>query len=71
MSENDSSFKTNIEPLEDEIGPLNEIIENMEIKLIKNALNKTKWNKSKASNLLELPRTTLQYKINKYNIVKK
>ena len=70
MSENDSSFKTNIEPLEDEIGPLNEIIENMEIKLIKNALNKTSWNKSKASNLLEIPRTTLQYKINKYGIEK-
>lgn len=68
MSENDSSFKTNLDFTEEEIGPLNEIILNMEKRLIKNALDKTGGNKSKASKLLEIPRTTLQYKIKKYNI---
>lgn len=68
MSENDSSFKTNIDSIEEEIGPLNEIIENMEKKLIKNAIDKTGGNKSKAAKILEIPRTTLQYKVKKYNI---
>ena len=68
MSEKDSSFKTNINPLEDEIGALNDIIENMEKRLIKKALNKSDGNKSKSAELLEIPRTTLQYKIKKYNI---
>jgi len=68
MSESESSFKTNIDPLDNEIGPLNKMVENMERRLIKNALNKTDGNKSKASQLLEIPRTTLQYKIKKYKI---
>ena len=68
MSESKSSFKTNIDPLDNEIGPLNKMVENMERRLIKNALNKTEGNKSKASQLLEIPRTTLQYKIKKYKI---
>lgn len=35
---------------------------------IVNTLNKTKWNKKKTANLLNISRTTLYYKLKKYNI---
>lgn len=51
-----------------EIKPLNEAIEELEKRMIINSLKKTDGNISKASNYLSIPRQTLHYKINKYNI---
>jgi len=51
-----------------EIKPLNEAIEELEKRMIVNSLKKTDGNISKASNYLSIPRQTLHYKINKYNI---
>ena len=50
------------------IKPLNDVIEVVEKKMIKKALEKAGGNVSKASRLLKLPRQTLQYKIIKYQI---
>lgn len=47
---------------------LNEILEEVEIKLIKNALVRTNNNKAKAAELLGLPPSTLKSKIEKYGI---
>lgn len=51
-----------------EIYDLNKSVENLEITLIKNALMMAKGNKKNAAKLLNIPRTTLHSKINKYNI---
>lgn len=42
--------------------------DDLEIQLIKGALEKFRWNKTKAAEHLGLKRTTLQYKIRKYGI---
>jgi arginine utilization regulatory protein len=47
-----------------------EALRNTEINLIKKALQTSKWNRTKASGLLGIPRQTLKYKIDKYNITK-
>lgn len=47
---------------------LNQAIEILEKNKIKEALKMAKGNKSKASKILNIPRTTLYYKINQYNI---
>ena len=47
---------------------LNRAIEILEINKIKEALKMSKGNKSKASKILNIPRTTLYYKMNQYNI---
>lgn len=47
---------------------LNKSITELEIKLITETLNETKGNKAKAAKLLNIPRSTLHYKINHYNI---
>lgn len=47
---------------------LNRAIEILEINKIKEALKMAKGNKSKASKILNIPRTTLYYKMNQYNI---
>lgn len=66
LSENieNRDLKDNI----DEVKPLNEAIEELEKRMIINSLKKTDGNISKASNYLSIPRQTLHYKINKYNI---
>ena len=48
---------------------LNEIFEEVEIKLIKNALIKTNNNRAKAKELLGLPPSTLKSKIEKFGIL--
>ncbi len=52
----------------DEITPLGTLVESIEKEMIKKALKRTGGNISKAGRLLEVPRQTLQYKIDKYNI---
>ncbi|SEN32313.1 sigma 54-interacting transcriptional regulator [Peptostreptococcus russellii] len=47
---------------------LNRAIEILEINKIKEALKMARGNKSKASKILNIPRTTLYYKMNQYNI---
>ncbi|MGO1819501.1 MAG: helix-turn-helix domain-containing protein, partial [Senegalia sp. (in: firmicutes)] len=47
---------------------LNKSIEELEKKLINEALNESQGNKAKASKLLKIPRSTLHYKINNYGI---
>ncbi|MTI48881.1 MAG: PAS domain S-box protein [Firmicutes bacterium] len=54
----------------DKVKPLNETIKEMERKIIKDALEKTNWNITHASEFLEVPRQTLQYKIKKYSLNK-
>ena len=51
------------------IRPLREIVEQTEKNMIEQALDKTKGNVLKASNLLEVPRQTLQYKMKKYGFL--
>lgn len=52
------------------VGNLNEEVNKLEKDIVLNALNKTDWNITKASQLISVPRQTLQYKIKKYNIKK-
>jgi len=49
---------------------LNKSIEELEKRLINEALNESQGNKAKASKLLKIPRSTLHYKINNYGIEK-
>lgn len=46
-----------------------ELIEEAEKKFFLWALNQTNWNFSKAASLLKIPRTTLQDKVQRYNLV--
>lgn len=48
---------------------LNKILEEVEVKLIKEALINSNGNKAKAAEFLDLPPSTLKNKIEKYNIV--
>jgi len=48
--------------------PLNEYMSEVEISLIKEALNKSSGNKTKAAELLGIPLNTLRSKLEKYNI---
>ncbi|MBG0763466.1 MAG: sigma-54-dependent Fis family transcriptional regulator, partial [Tissierellales bacterium] len=43
-------------------------LEEVEKKLIYEAMKKTNWKKSEAANILGIPRTTLYYKLDKYGI---
>jgi DNA-binding NtrC family response regulator len=47
---------------------LNKAIVQVEVNAIKKALSITNGNKAKASKLLNIPRTTLYYKIDQYKI---
>lgn len=47
---------------------LTQIVENIEIQAIKKALEESEGNKSLAAKLLNIPRTTLYYKIKQYNL---
>ncbi len=49
---------------------LEKTIEEVEKKLIYEAMIKTNWKKSKAAEILGIPRTTLYYKLDKYKIKK-
>jgi len=49
---------------------LEKTLEEVEKKLIYEAMIKTKWKKSKAAEMLGIPRTTLYYKLDKYKIKK-
>lgn len=51
-----------------EIKPLNDAVEVLEKSMIISALKRTNGNISKAGNLLKIPRQTLHYKLNKYEI---
>ena len=51
-----------------EIKPLNDAVEVLEKSMIIRALKRTNGNISKAGNLLRIPRQTLHYKLNKYEI---
>lgn len=62
IQQSDSFTETN------EIKPLSVTIEDIERKMIIKAVKKAHGNISKAANILKLPRQTLQYKINKYDI---
>src|SRR6056297_1216832 len=52
----------------DEMPPLDQYLEKIELGLIKDALNKTNHNISAAARKLEISRQSLQYKIKKYNL---
>jgi len=55
-------------PLRDDSGSLIERTDRLESDLIARALEKFRWNKTKAAEHLGLKRTTLQYKIKKYGL---
>jgi transcriptional regulator with PAS, ATPase and Fis domain len=55
--------------ISDQNKSLTEIVEEVEKKLIQNALLKTANNKAKAAELLGLPPSTLKSKIEKYEIM--
>ena len=59
-----------IESSED-VAPLKDIIESIERTMIGKAIRKTGGNVSQAAELLQIPRQTLQKKINKYNLISK
>lgn len=62
-----TAVDTKISPIENII-PLKEALEQLEKKMISFALSKARGNVSEASRLLRIPRTTLQYKMEKYKI---
>ena len=62
----ESSDKNNIN--EDYPLDLNQAISKLEIKTIKKALEMASGNKARAAKILNIPRTTLYYKIEQYNI---
>lgn len=64
----ESIRKTEPEPGENRIGPLNEAVSRVESSLISQALKSCGGNITRAAEMLEIPRQTLQYKISKYNI---
>ncbi|SJZ70708.1 sigma 54-interacting transcriptional regulator [Selenihalanaerobacter shriftii] len=51
-----------------EIKPLNQLIAEVEKQTIRKALELTNWNKKQTAELLEISRSTLYQKINKYNL---
>jgi transcriptional regulator with PAS, ATPase and Fis domain len=55
-------------PAISETSTLVERKDSMEKEMIKEALDRFRWNKTKAAEHLGLKRTTLQYKIKKYGI---
>jgi transcriptional regulator with PAS, ATPase and Fis domain len=59
-----------LEPLamEEETGGLDQAINQYEIRLIQDALNRYNNNKKKAAEFLKIPRATLYYKMEKHNI---
>ncbi|SCY21355.1 sigma-54 interaction domain-containing protein [Alkaliphilus peptidifermentans] len=63
-----TSIKPETKEDDDEIKPLNEVLENIERDMIVKALLKSKGNKSKAAEFLKIPRQTLNNKISKYKI---
>jgi arginine utilization regulatory protein len=63
-----SETANNEKEIEDGIMPLNQVVENIEREMIIKALRKTRGNKSRAANLLEIPRQSLNNKIIKYKI---
>ncbi len=68
IKNNTSSKQTSILENKQKSFDLNKSITELEIKLITETLNETKGNKAKAAKLLNIPRSTLHYKINHYNI---
>jgi arginine utilization regulatory protein len=60
--------KSEVYPEEHEIKSLKETMDNLEKNLIEKALKKSECNVTKAAEILDMPRQTLQYKIGKYNI---
>jgi arginine utilization regulatory protein len=54
--------------LDDHIPPLDEVLENIEIKLINKSIEKAKGNISEAARNLKISRQSLQYKLRKYGI---
>ncbi|OEF95533.1 sigma-54-dependent Fis family transcriptional regulator [Vulcanibacillus modesticaldus] len=55
-------------PIEEEIIPLNDMISKMEKEYLKNVLNKTSGNKTKAAQLLGISIRNLYYKLEKYGL---
>ncbi|WP_425446246.1 sigma-54 interaction domain-containing protein [Dethiothermospora halolimnae] len=63
-------FEQSIYSPREKIKPLRETIEETEKNIILDALKKTDFNITKTAKLIEIPRQTLQYKMNKYDIKK-
>lgn len=53
-----------------QINDLQKSVAEFESHIIEEALSKTHWNKSEAARILNIPRTTLIYKINQYDLKK-
>lgn len=64
----DSSNQSGHYNIEDAVGNFDDFMENIERATIEMALNKTRWNKTQAAELLGLSFRTLRYKINKLDI---
>jgi len=69
LMENNTDKESFVMPLV-KTGPLNKAIEQLEREMITAALCKERGNISNASKTLEIPRSTLQYKMEKYKITK-
>ena len=62
-------YKNNVKQIKNhETFDLNKYIEDLEKKMIEKVLVISHGNKSKAAKLLNIPRTTLYYKLDQYNI---
>ncbi len=61
-------YKANVEDMEIEIPPGGIDIEEVEKKLIKNALEKTRGNQTRAAKLLNLSRDALRYRMQKFGL---
>jgi DNA-binding NtrC family response regulator len=61
--------KTELHPVSEFVLPPDGIVlEELEKKLIEQALQRTKWNRSKAARLLGISLDTLRYRIEKYGM---
>lgn len=69
LSEGENSSGTGITPLIN-VSPLKDAVEQVERSMIYAAMLKAGGNVSKASKFLQMPRTTLQYKLEKYKLDK-
>jgi len=68
MESSDANKSIKDNPADNRTRPIKVLLENMEIKLVEEALMMNRGNVKKAAEYLEIPRQTLQQKMKKYKL---